>query len=279
MAAEITRDELKRKLDSREEFVLVETLPAERYQQGHIPGAINLPPDQIRQLAPKLLPDKNAEIVVYCGAFTWHASENAARELAEMGYTNITDYSGGKQDWSEGGLPLVGKDEQAAWTRRKGDGMKLTSSAFVHGSAIPSQFTCEGQDISPEISWADAPKETKSFVLVLHDPDAPRANGFYHWVMYNIPPRVERIPENAPKHATLPGLGLQGKNDAGKTGYMGPCPPSGTHRYFFRLYSLRESLDLKPGADYKDVLSAIEGKIIEQTELMGTYAKGQERAA
>jgi Raf kinase inhibitor-like YbhB/YbcL family protein len=157
--------------------------------------------------------------------------------------------------------------------------MKLTSPAFGHGKAIPSQFTCDGKNTSPELSWTDAPQATKSFVLVLHDPDAPRADGFYHWVMYNIPPRVDRIPENAPTHATLPGLGVQGANDAGRIGYMGPCPPSGTHRYFFRLYSLKESLDLKPGANYKDVLSAIEGKIIEETELMGTYAKGAQRAA
>ena len=157
--------------------------------------------------------------------------------------------------------------------------MKITSSAFGHGSAIPSQFTCEGQDHSPELSWQDAPKTTKSFALVLHDPDAPRANGFYHWVMYNIPPRVNRIPENAPKHPTLPGLGLQARNDSVKVGYLGPCPPSGTHRYFFRLYSLSSSLDLKPGANYKDVLSAMEGKIIEQAELVGTYAKLARKAA
>ena len=157
--------------------------------------------------------------------------------------------------------------------------MKITSSAFSHGSAIPSQFTCEGQDHSPELSWQDAPKTTKSFVLVLHDPDAPRANGFYHWLMYNIPPRVNRIPENAPKHPTLPGLGLQARNDSGKVGYVGPCPPSGTHRYFFRVYSLSSSLDLKPGANYKDVLSAMEGKIIEQAELVGTYAKLAKKAA
>ena len=138
--------------------------------------------------------------------------------------------------------------------------MKIISPAFTHGNAIPTQFTCEGEDISPELSWTEASKETKSFVLVVHDPDAPRANGFYHWVMYNIPPRVDRIPHNAPKHASLPGLGVQARNDAGKIGYMGPCPPSGTHRYFFRLYSLKESLDLKPGANYQEVLSASKAK-------------------
>lgn len=157
--------------------------------------------------------------------------------------------------------------------------MKITSSAFSEGGAIPSEFTCEGRDISPELSWSDAPKATKSFVLVLHDPDAPMANGYYHWVLYNVPAHVNRIPENVSRDASLPALGLQGTNDGGKIGYMGPCPPSGTHRYIFRLYSLKTSIDLEPGANYKDVLSAIEGEIIEQAELKGTYAKRARKTA
>ncbi len=157
--------------------------------------------------------------------------------------------------------------------------MNLTSSAFSPGGAIPKQFTCEGPDISPEFSWTDIPKETKCFVLIVHDPDAPKANGFTHWVVYNIPPTVNRIQENAPKNPSVPGLGLQGRNDSGKVGYMGPCPPSGSHRYFARLYALRTELDLKPGATYREVISAMEGKIIGQAELMGTYAKTGQKAA
>lgn len=157
--------------------------------------------------------------------------------------------------------------------------MQLTSAAFSHGEAIPTRYTCEGEDISPELSWSDAPKATKSFALILHDPDAPRENGFTHWLVYNIPPNVAAIEPNLPKEPVVSGTGMQGRNDAGEIGYMGPCPPSGTHRYFARLYALRDQLDLNPGASYPDVISAMEGKIIDQTELLGTYAKGSQRAA
>ena len=157
--------------------------------------------------------------------------------------------------------------------------MKLTSPVFSHGNAIPKRFTCEGEDVSPEFVWTDAPKETQSFVLILHDPDAPRKNGFTHWLIYNIPPTVSRIAENAPKNASVEGLGFQGRNDSGKVGYMGPCPPSGTHRYFVRLYALRAKLDLPPSATYNEVVSDMQGKLIEEAELMGTYAKTGEKAA
>jgi rhodanese-related sulfurtransferase len=106
--ATISREELKEKIDRKDRFVLVETLPANYYNHDHLPGAINLPPDQIAQLAPKVLPDKTAEIIVYCARLTWNASENAARELAAMGYTNIRDYAEGKQGWIEAGLPTEG---------------------------------------------------------------------------------------------------------------------------------------------------------------------------
>lgn len=157
--------------------------------------------------------------------------------------------------------------------------MKITSPAFSHGGHIPSEFTCEGQNISPEFSWSEAPKESKSFVLVLHDPDAPRKGGFIHWVVFNIPHDVERIPQNVAHGSPKQAFGLQGKNDSGKIGYVGPCPPSGEHRYFARLYALRSKLDLQPGATYQDVLAALEGKVIEEAELMGTYQKKAAKAA
>ncbi|HEU5451701.1 MAG TPA: YbhB/YbcL family Raf kinase inhibitor-like protein [Terriglobales bacterium] len=157
--------------------------------------------------------------------------------------------------------------------------MQLTSSAFRHGESIPQQFTCEGDNTSPEFSWKEAPKETKSFVFLIHDPDAPRKDGFAHWVLYNIAADVADLVANVPRRPVVPGVGLQGKNDSGKIGYTGPCPPSGTHRYFARVYALKQKLDLQPGATYKDVIAAMEGKIIEQAELMGTYAKAIQRAA
>jgi rhodanese-related sulfurtransferase len=105
MTKTISRDELKQKIDRKDDFVLVETLPKVAYEHVHLPGAINLPLDQVNVLAPKLLPGKNAEIVVYCASPTWHASENAARELVAMGYSNVRDYAEGKSDWISAGLP------------------------------------------------------------------------------------------------------------------------------------------------------------------------------
>ncbi len=113
--------------------------------------------------------------------------------------------------------------------------MQLMSSAFQAGQAIPSKFTCEGKDISPEMSWRDAPPETRTFAFVLHDSDAPRTGGFTHWVIYNIPANTGHLGEGVPRQGRVPDVGMQGMNDAGKVGYMGPCPPSGTHRYVARL--------------------------------------------
>jgi Raf kinase inhibitor-like YbhB/YbcL family protein len=157
--------------------------------------------------------------------------------------------------------------------------MQLTSSDFKPGASIPIRFTCEGDDISPEFSWRDAPPETESFVLTVRDPDAPKAGGFTHWVLYNIPPNLKQIGRNVPKQPTVPGLGLQGKNDGGEIGYMGPCPPSGTHRYFVRLFALDTELKFPPGASQEEVRSAMEKHILDKAELMGTYAKKAERAA
>ena len=157
--------------------------------------------------------------------------------------------------------------------------MQLNSSAFQNGQAIPSKFTCEGKDVSPEFSWIDAPAETKTFALVLHDPDAPRAGGFTHWVVYNIPANTGHIGEGAPKQGRVPDLGLQGTNDSGKIGYMGPCPPRGTHRYIARLYALDAELPLGPGASLEELNAAMDSHILAQAELMGTYFKKSVRAA
>lgn len=157
--------------------------------------------------------------------------------------------------------------------------MQLTSSAFEQGAEIPSYYTSDGDDVSPELSWNDAPPETKSFALIMHDPDAPRPGGFTHWVVYNIEPETSHIDENVPDEEQVADVGTQGKNDAGNTGYIGPAPPSGAHRYFFRLFALGTNLHLPPGATHKQVSAAIKGHILAQAELMGTYEKKSERAA
>ena len=157
--------------------------------------------------------------------------------------------------------------------------MRLASSAFRQDDRIPKRYTCEGENISPELAWEDAPLGTKTFALIMHDPDAPRMNGFTHWLLYNIPAVVTRVPENVPEGRTVSGLGLQGKNDGGKIGYAGPCPPSGTHRYFLRLFALHAELDLGPGATAQELQSAMHDHIIEQAELMATYAKLHAKSA
>jgi len=157
--------------------------------------------------------------------------------------------------------------------------MQLASPAFQQGSEIPSYYTRDGEDVSPELSWKDAPSQTKSFVLVMHDPDAPMLGGFTHWVLYNVPAEAGHLKENIPAEERISGTGLQGKNDAGKIGYVGPAPPSGIHRYFFRLFAIDKMLDLAPGATHKQVSAAVKGHILAQAELMGTYEKKSERAA
>jgi Raf kinase inhibitor-like YbhB/YbcL family protein len=157
--------------------------------------------------------------------------------------------------------------------------MQLMSSAFQQGAEIPAYHSGDGDDVSPELSWKDAPASTKSFVLVVHDPDAPRPGGFTHWLVYNIPQQTGHIDENVPQQEKVAGLGFQGKNDAGELGYIGPAPPSGEHRYFFRLFALDKMLDLAPGATHKQVSAAIKGHILAQVELMGTYESKSEQAA
>jgi hypothetical protein len=157
--------------------------------------------------------------------------------------------------------------------------MRLTSSAFGQQERIPTRYTCEGENISPELQWEEAPPRTKTFTLILHDPDAPRMNGFTHWMLYNIPSGITHLPENVPEGPRVSGLGLQGKNDAGKIGYIGPCPPSGSHRYFLRLFALSIELDLDPAASAQELQTALHDHIIEQAELMGTYAKLRAKSA
>jgi len=150
--------------------------------------------------------------------------------------------------------------------------LSLTSPAFAHGQPIPARFTCDGEDVSPPLNWGEPPAGTRSFVLIMDDPDAP-AGTWTHWVLFNLPAGARSLEEAVPALETLTSGARHGKNSWGKLGYGGPCPPAGTHRYFFRLYALDISLDLAPGAAKKDVQSAMQGHILAQGELMGTYAR------
>ncbi len=151
----------------------------------------------------------------------------------------------------------------------------LQSSAFKEGADIPRQYTCEGADISPALSWTEAPQKTQTFALIADDPDAP-VGTWVHWVAWNIPAGERQLPENVAKTAGLPGGGSQGTNDFRKTGYGGPCPPPGKpHRYFFKLYALDAKLDLKPGANKKDLEQAMKGHVLAEAQLMGRYQRNR----
>jgi len=146
-------------------------------------------------------------------------------------------------------------------------GFSLTSPDFAEGGAIPSRFTCEGQNISPTLEIAGVPAGAQSLVLIVEDPDAP-AGTFTHWLVWNIPPGTTKI-----RGGAVPGNALQGTNDFGNAGYSGPCPPTGTHRYFFRLLALGSSPHLAAGASRKDLDNAIRGQVVARAVLMGRYAK------
>lgn len=149
---------------------------------------------------------------------------------------------------------------------------ELTSTAFGQGEPIPRRYTCDGEDISPPLSWSDPPQGTQSFALIADDPDAPMGT-WVHWVLYNIPADARSLPEAVPSDAELPDGSRNGRNSWRRLGYGGPCPPSGTHRYFFKLYALDAQLDLKAGASKEQLLRAMEGHALAQAELMGTYTR------
>ena len=162
--------------------------------------------------------------------------------------------------------------QPAAMQKEDKMGFKLTSTAFKEGQPIPRQHTCDGVDVSPALEWSGAPPSAKTFALICDDPDAPSGT-WVHWVLYNLPGDRIGLVENVPTTEKVPGDGLQGTNDFQKIGYGGPCPPSGTHHYFFKLYALDGELSLKGGATKAEVLKAMEGQIVAQTQLMGTYRR------
>jgi len=150
--------------------------------------------------------------------------------------------------------------------------MDLKSSVFEIGGMIPPKYTCDGSDMSPPLSWSAVPAKTKSLALIADDQDAPRGT-WVHWVAWNIPATVPSLEEGVPKRDTFPNGMKQGTTDFRSIGYGGPCPPSGTHRYFFKLYALDATLNLPPGTTKKDLETAMKGHVLAQSELMGMYAR------
>lgn len=152
----------------------------------------------------------------------------------------------------------------------------ISSSVFTNNSAIDPKYTCEGKDLSPPLSWSNPPVGTKSFVLIVDDPDAPDPAApkrtYVHWVLYNLPPGSNGLPENV-ESSQLPAGTLEGKNDWDRTGYGGPCPPVGRHRYYFKLYALDSLLPDLNNPTKAELIQAMEGHILEKAEVMGTYQK------
>lgn len=151
--------------------------------------------------------------------------------------------------------------------------MTVTSSSFASGAAIPEQYSCKGADISPALGWSGAPAKTKSFAVIMDDPDAPSGT-WVHWVIWNLPRSKHSLDENVGRNEQLDDSSEQGRNSFGKIGYNGPCPPMGqTHRYFFRVYSLDGKLTLAPGADRAALDEAMKGHVLAEGEYMGTFHK------
>ncbi|MFH1800070.1 MAG: YbhB/YbcL family Raf kinase inhibitor-like protein [Candidatus Omnitrophota bacterium] len=148
--------------------------------------------------------------------------------------------------------------------------IEVRSSAFVEGDKIPSDFTCDGADMSPPIEWSGVPARAQSLAIIMDDPDAPSGN-WTHWLVYDLPPDLTQLRAGIAAGEKLPGEALQGRTDFRKTGYGGPCPPSGEHRYFFKVYALDTMLHLKSGASKQELLKAMQGHILAEGVLMGRY--------
>jgi Raf kinase inhibitor-like YbhB/YbcL family protein len=151
--------------------------------------------------------------------------------------------------------------------------IQLTSTAFAEGKDIPIGHTGQGKDISPPLTWTGMPAEAKSLALIADDPDAP-VGTWVHWVLYDLPPAMTQLAADVPKSQLLASGAKQGINDFRRLGYGGPMPPPGKpHRYFFKLYALDKTLDLKPGATKMELLKAMEGHVLAEGQLMGTYQR------
>ena len=151
--------------------------------------------------------------------------------------------------------------------------LEVRSSAFGEGASLPSDFTCDGVDRSPPIAWSSVPKATQSIVVIVYDPDAPMGH-WIHWLIYDLPHSLTQLPESLPAgEAILLEGGFQGRNDFGNIGYGGPCPPSGSHRYVFKVHALDKILHLGPGVTLEPLELAMAGHVLAEGVLTGTYAR------
>jgi Raf kinase inhibitor-like YbhB/YbcL family protein len=167
------------------------------------------------------------------------------------------------------------QDRDNVYSKTKGGrkmAITITSIAFTEGGMIPRDYTCDGKDVSPPLAWAGVPEAAKGVALICDDPDAP-VGTWVHWVLFNIPATVKELPKGIPPEKMLENGAKHGRNDFRRFGYGGPCPPGGTHRYYFRLYALDTELTEGPGITKAKLLKAMEGHILAEGQLMGRYKR------
>jgi Raf kinase inhibitor-like YbhB/YbcL family protein len=165
----------------------------------------------------------------------------------------------------------MGREPPAA-PANGGDGMKISSTALAEAGMIPRRYTCDAENVSPPVEWSGVPAGAQTLALIVDDPDAS-AGTWIHWVVYDLPVGSAGLPEGIKGEATVPGGGVQGTNSFRQIGYGGPCPPNGTHRYYFRVYALDASLGLKPGATARELQAAMKGHVLAEAALMGKYQR------
>jgi len=166
----------------------------------------------------------------------------------------------------------VSEKAEGTMSKEQAGGLAIASPAFSEGARIPKKYTADGENVSPPLKWSSVPTGTRSFALIVDDPDAP-AGTWVHWVIFNIPATVIELPEKVPSVNSLPDGAIQGRNDFHEIGFDGPSPPSGTHRYFFKLYALDSMLKLPAGSTKADLLEAMQGHVIAEAHLMGRYSR------
>lgn len=167
---------------------------------------------------------------------------------------------------------LIGCSNNSGNDSRSKGVISLESSVFGENENIPSRFTCDGRDISPPLLWSNLPNGTKSIAIITDDPDAP-VGTWVHWIIYNMPTTSNKLDENVTRDLQLENGALQGRNDFGKIGYNGPCPPQGTHRYYYKIYALDSMLNLVPGVNKEKLENAMKGHILAKGQLVGKYGR------
>ena len=253
---DITAAEAKKLIDNNPDLIIIDVSP--KYDEGHLPGAVNyyLGDGSLDAAIPDL--DPEAMYLVYCHVDS--VSISGAQKLVDAGFMNVYRLEGNYAAWVDAGYEVeTGSGDDAAM-------LSITSPAFENDSDIPEKFSCDGANINPELVFEGVPSDAVSLVLIVDDPDAPGGT-WVHWTVWNIDPSTASVPENS-----VPAGSVEGTTDLGVPGYGGPCPPSGTHRYFFKLYALDIALDLDASAIVSDIEAAIEGHILASAELIGLYS-------